>query len=526
MNGLRVLILASFFSLQSLALTHHHHDHDDTSSSQLTVKTTEAKNLVVKSKSGTGNLSYAAIRRLAPLDQDYPDGLVRASQYYKNIPVYGSQVVYKIVNKKIVKVFGRLAKIKDIEIKETISLDNTKDIIKTQYPNLKIQKIEKTIYPSTDNNHLVWRVFEDGFDRRLEIFVDAHSGEIIHSLNNINSHTHLGEGISLNKEKKEIKITEEGGKYVLKSTDTLKFETYDMSSYTGPWAYYSLPGDIVKSDSLQFEDQAATDAHYYTEKFLSILSEDFNRQSYDGKGSVVKSSVHFGDNYVNAFWNGKQMVYGDGDEKYSTYLSGALDVIAHEITHGITETTSGLIYQNESGALNEAFSDIMSAYAEYRIDEEKFDWKVGEDIWTPAKKGDALRYMNHPTRDKERIPEDASDSRKQMYSRDWYPTRYKGTGDKGGVHLNSGIANLAFVLLSDGGKHPRRMSDIKVRGIGMKRAIQIFYRAFTQYLVPSSNFQDAREACVQAAVELYGQRIGRRVNKAWAAVGVTRNNAI
>ena len=108
--------------------------------------------------------------------------------------------------------------------------------------------------------------------------------------------------------------------------------------------------------------------------------------------------------------------------------------MVHEITHAITEKTSGLIYRGESGALSEAFSDIMATYAEHKLDEKNVDWKIGEDIWTPQVPGDAMRYMDNPTLDGK--------------SRDHYEDRYKGIDDSGGIHLNSGIANLAFYLLA------------------------------------------------------------------------------
>jgi vibriolysin len=121
--------------------------------------------------------------------------------------------------------------------------------------------------------------------------------------------------------------------------------------------------------------------------------------------------------------------------------------------------------------------------------------------------------MNNPTKDKER-------SRGELYSRDWYPERYQGYSDGGGVHINSGISNLAFVLLSDGGKHPREKSPISVKAIGINKAIAIFFEAFTTHLVASSNFQDAMEATVKVAEIKFGEEAAKSVKNAWAAVGV------
>jgi vibriolysin len=211
---------------------------------------------------------------------------------------------------------------------------------------------------------------------------------------------------------------------------------------------------------------------------------------------------------VNAFWNGSQMVYGDGDGSTSAPLSRSFDVAAHELTHAVTSASSKLVYQNESGALNEAMSDIFAAICEARRDGgvSANTWKIGEEVWTPGTAGDALRYMNDPIADGQ--------------SKDYYPTRYTGSQDNGGVHLNSGIANLAFKLLVTGGTHPRSKTTINVPALGMEQAGKIFYRAQTTYFTSSTNFAAARTATANAANDLYGSDAKFAVESAWAAVGV------
>ncbi|MBM4381516.1 MAG: M4 family metallopeptidase, partial [Deltaproteobacteria bacterium] len=204
-----------------------------------------------------------------------------------------------------------------------------------------------------------------------------------------------------------------------------------------------------------------------------------------------------------------QMVYGDGDGDELGPLALALDITAHELTHAVTDATAGLVYQNEPGALNEAMSDIFAAAAESWARGGVVDsrtWGVGEEIYTPGTAGDALRYMASPTAD--------------GMSRDYYPQRYTGGQDNGGVHLNSGIANLAFQLLVTGGRHPRNATQVQVAGMGMAKAQAIFYRALTAYLVSTSNFAAARVATRQAAQDLYGAEAALSVEQAWAAVGV------
>jgi vibriolysin len=277
--------------------------------------------------------------------------------------------------------------------------------------------------------------------------------------------------------------------------------TYTASNGT------SLPGTLRRS-----EGQAATgdtvldQAHDNAGLTYDYYWNVHGRDSFSNAGATINSTVHYSSNYVNAFWNGSQMVYGDGDGSQSGPLT-VLDVVAHELTHAVTDYESDLIYANESGALNEAMSDIFGAAVEVYRDGaiSANTWKVGEECWTPATPGDALRYMNDPA---------------QGGDYDHYPTRYTGSQDNGGVHWNSGIANLAFYLLVQGGMHPRGKTTVVVPAIGMAKAEKIFYRANANYLTPSSNFQAARNATAQAAADLYGQAEVDAVHAAWDAVAV------
>jgi hypothetical protein len=240
------------------------------------------------------------------------------------------------------------------------------------------------------------------------------------------------------------------------------------------------------------------------------------RDSYDNAGATIKSSAHYSSSYNNAFWNGSQMVYGDGDGSQFIALSRALDVDAHELTHAVTERTANLTYSNESGALNEATSDILGnsceAYTKNAGTPNANTWKVGEDIYTPNTAGDALRYMNNPTAD--------------GYSKDYYPERITGTADNGGVHGNSGIANLAYYLITMGGSHPRGKTAVVVTALSgtsstsLNMAQKIWYRALTVYFTSSTNFQGARTATVQAATDLYGAAAAATVTSAWDCVAV------
>ncbi|MDJ0839210.1 MAG: M4 family metallopeptidase [Acidobacteriota bacterium] len=279
--------------------------------------------------------------------------------------------------------------------------------------------------------------------------------------------------------------------------------TYDAGNGT------SLPGSLARNESSSASGDTCIDnAHDYAGDTYDYFFQVHGRDSLNGNGMTLTSTVHYSSNYNNAFWNGSQMVYGDGDGSTFSCLSGDLDVVGHELTHGVTDFTADLVYSYESGALNEATSDIMAAAIESWKGASSADvWKIGEDIYTPGTPGDALRYMNDP---------------QQGGDYDYYPTRYTGSADNGGVHWNSGIGNLFFYLLSEGGTHPRGATSNVVGAIGITKAAAIWYRALVTYMGPNTQFADARANTLQAAADLYGSGSNEytQVGNAWTAVGV------
>jgi Zn-dependent metalloprotease len=270
----------------------------------------------------------------------------------------------------------------------------------------------------------------------------------------------------------------------------------------------SLPGTLRRS-----EGGAATGDNHVDTQYTRLggtyncYSVNFGRDSYNGAGAQLKSTVHYGSNYVGAYWNGTQLVFGDGDGVSSTMLGLDADITTHELTHAVTESESGLGYSGEPGGLNEAMSDTFAAFCESwesgTWSTAADIWKVGEDVWTPASPGDAVRYMDDPARD--------------GASLDWYPD-YTGQD----VHYSSGIANLAFALLSKGGTHPRGKSTIAVPAVGVQVAGQIWYNANRDLMTASTTFAQAKTYMEQAASQLgYSQTIIDAVTAAWQAVGVT-----
>jgi bacillolysin len=258
----------------------------------------------------------------------------------------------------------------------------------------------------------------------------------------------------------------------------------------------------TSSNEISTGDAAIDAAHNYAIATYDYYFDNHGRDSIDDAGMTLVSRVHYSRNYNNAFWDGTQMTYGDGDGVTFIPLSQDADVVAHELTHGVTERSSGLIYRNESGALNEAWSDIFGAAVDRQEGATGADiWLIGEDIYTPGTPGDALRDMACPS---------------CLGDYDYYPTRYTGTADNGGVHWNSGIANLAFKLLVDGGTHPTGATSVVVPSIGFDAAADIFYAANVGCLTPSSNFAAARYCTAEAL----GGSNAAAVHLAWDAVGV------
>ena len=306
-------------------------------------------------------------------------------------------------------------------------------------------------------------------------------------------------------------------------------------------SYDNLPGymELGEGDDLG-SDNVVNDAYVNTGITYWFYKNMLNRDSFDDNGISLISTVHatfdFGDGYGcigdNAFFMGQpynQMVYGDGGDTMN-YLSQGLDVTAHELTHAVTDRTSNLYYHGESGALNEAMSDIFGATTEAWSNSggtitsnpanfipDENTWKIGEDVMTD---GTAMRYMNNPHL------ADGPDE----YKPDHYSQRYIGDYDEGGVHINSTIISLAYYLLVSGGNHPRaEFQNIypDVEGLGLEKAIKIFYQAQIHHFTGDSNFDfsDARRLLSLSAEDLYGNcsNESEQVNRAFDIVGVPGN---
>jgi Zn-dependent metalloprotease len=383
--------------------------------------------------------------------------------------------------------------------------------------------VDLWILPGNKKDSLAYRIQlrrEDGSHETSMpvIFVDAHSGKLLWSYDNLQTAT----GVSLYSGSVTINTYYKSSSATYYMEDiSRKVGTFDNRNTTSSTYRFTDPNNFWDSTS----QKAGVDAHYGAAKVYDYFYNTHGRRGIDGNGGpayytsadgvtgLISSKVHYGTNYNNAFWNGSYMTYGDGDGTSFRPLV-TLDICGHEMQHGITERTANLTYSGESGALNESWSDVFGAMVErYTKGQSSNTWKIGEDAYTPSTSGDALRYMDNP-----------HNARNAGYTADDDPDHYielyTGTGDNGGVHINSGIANKAFYMLAVGGTHHRGGS---MTGIGADAAAKIWYRALTSYMTSSTNFKGARTATLNAAAALYGSGSTNynAVAQAWTICGVS-----
>jgi Zn-dependent metalloprotease len=243
----------------------------------------------------------------------------------------------------------------------------------------------------------------------------------------------------------------------------------------------------------------------------SFYKEVLGRNSIDDRGMRLNGFVHYGARFQNAFWDGQEMIFGDGDGVLFGGFTGAIDVIAHELTHGMTEYTANLSYHGQSGALNESISDVFgSLVKQWSRNEtaEEADWLIGAEIFTPALKGDALRSMKAPGKayDNERIGRDPQPDHMDRYAS--LPDTPR--GDNGGVHINSGIPNRAFYLAATG-----------IGGYAWEAPGHIWYESL-KASTETTDFQKFAETTYLKAGQLYGGNGAeqRAVLDAWRTVGI------
>ncbi|MFA1539247.1 M4 family metallopeptidase [Actinomadura monticuli] len=271
-----------------------------------------------------------------------------------------------------------------------------------------------------------------------------------------------------------------------------------------------LPGRTVRAEGAPAcGDEAADQAYDWLGATFDFFEAAYRRNSIDGAGLRMVSTVHYGDKYDNAFWNGEQMVYGDGDGVVFTSFTGCLDVTGHELTHGVTQHTANLEYYGQAGALNESMSDVFgSLIKQWHLGQtaDAADWLIGQGLLAPGVDGVALRSLKEPgtAYDDPRLGKDP-----QPAHMDHYVETYR---DNGGVHINSGIPNRAFYLVATA-----------IGGSAWEKAGRVWYDTLTGgTLAADIDFAGFAAATVRTATRLYGAEAveTKAVNRAWTGVGV------
>ena len=271
----------------------------------------------------------------------------------------------------------------------------------------------------------------------------------------------------------------------------------------------AFPGALVRSEGQgPCGDTAADEAYEGLGATYDFFWQVLGRNSVDGDGMPLQAFVHYGRDYDNAFWDGKRMVFGDGDGELFNRFTLALDVIAHELTHGVTEDEGPLWYFREAGALNESMSDVFGSLVRQHVlgqDVRQADWLIGAGLFTKDVQGKALRSMKEPGSafDDDVLGKDPQPGHMRDYVRTWE--------DNGGVHINSGIPNHAFYLVAT-----------RLGGFAWEKAGRIWYEAIRDpRIVPDITFVDFARITIMAATRLYGTGAeSEAVQAGWEEVGI------
>lgn len=334
------------------------------------------------------------------------------------------------------------------------------------------------------------------------VFVNAQSGKIVAEENLIHETNVPGTAITKFSGTQNIMIDSISPTLynLVETTRGLGIETYDLNTTMAYSTAVNYTNTSTAWTNTTTIDQVGTDAHWGAEMVYDYYFTQHNRNSIDNAGQKLISFADYGVGYQNAFWNGFCMTYGSGG---GGGFAG-LDICGHEITHGLTSKTSALAYQNESGALNESYSDIFGVCVEHFAKPLASNWIMGETV------GGGIRSMSNPN---------AFGQPDTYHGTNWYT----GTADNGGVHTNSGVSNFWFYLLCQGGTGINDIAhSYTVNALGLTAASKIAFRALTVYFTPNTNYSSARNLSIQAAIDLYGPCSNEvyQTKWAWYAVGV------
>jgi len=475
----------------------------------------------------------------------------RLSQVFRGVPVVGADLKVHFNREGVpYEVSGRFIPGITLDPKPSINANQAiasavADFVnKRGFPQAKtIEQPQLVIYAMSHPPQLAYQLaISDSPAHTYRYWVDAKTGTVIDAINQVCSilpPSSKGKAATI----KGTILAGEGGRVLSLGgwSENQVYYMYDPASYN-----YVFNNDGAETDPPSFStaNSAYPDGGTYAYRTstdwgtsdpnevsvaaniaytMSYYKTVHNRNSVDDAGTVVPTICHFGQNFVNAFWSGGSpgyMAFGDGDGSTATCLA-TLDVCGHEVTHGVTQYTAGLIYKDESGALNESFSDIFGTNVEFNFQADNrsgypnkkpgtADWLLGEDCWVSST---ALRDLRNPANS---ATVGSGGEQPSKYKGTYW---YTGTRDNGGVHQNSGVQNFFYYLLSEGGSGTNDGISYRVTGITITNARRVAYRALTIYCSKSTDYKAVRNAWVSAAQDLNPTWVSS-VKAAWDAVGV------
>lgn len=440
------------------------------------------------------------------------DGLdhIRLQQTHLGVPVYSADVVVHASANEFLHMGGRLGVgIDYMDVDPTLAGSEALAVAQAEYASAaKSQsdlvydrvKTELVILPTESRGmHLAWHVqffteLQAGVEPGLwNYFIDAEDGSVHRKFNGLDTLSQAsGPGGNPKVSRTWIAALDVENSGAQFKSETAKLVTTDMNNST------SGSGTVVVGPLDDFGDAPINDAHGFAEVTLNMMLDWTGHNSIDDNGFVIRSRVHYGTNYENAFWDGTQMTYGDGASFFYP-LSGDVDVVAHEINHGFTTFHSNLIYSQQSGGLNESFSDIAGTMAEFYNEGAAADWDLGADIFQQA--NGALRFMCDPTADGNSI--------------DHFSDYTNGLD----VHFSSGISNKAFC------RSARRLATGDPDGTAtpdsVRRAGEAWFEANASYWTTGTSFEQGCQGTIDAATAL-GFTVDEiaAISDSWNDVGV------
>jgi Zn-dependent metalloprotease len=392
-----------------------------------------------------------------------------------------------------------------ISFKDKILIKYNDDYIEKEiYKNKRIRNLK---YVLSNENKLVLcyeiEIVEINSINHSKLYLNIQNGEILKKTNQNHCFAKEIEVNTVLSGKQKIVVDSNAGVFkLLDPTRGLGIETLTLYNQTNLLNASPIIDSTGQWNSLKTEiEKIALDIHFGASATYDYFFNIHKRNSIDNQGYKLKNLIHYGQNFVNAFWDGTQMIFGDGDA--TTKPLASMDIIGHEITHGMTANTAQLVNENEPGALNESFSDIFGVLIDFYKRPQQANWIVGEEV------SSKIRSLENPA---------INNDPKTYLGKNWKPT-----GSFGSIHSNNGVQNYWFYLLVNGGSGINDNNDtFNIKGIGIEKASKIIYRNLVYYITPLSDYKDARICSIKATEDIFGSCSDEleAVVNAWYAVGV------